>query len=103
MKDDPESVAWREKMRSGLHYDPKAETIKPLPKTDAESGLPMHPEEAPVEPTVKFLESIERSLGAVKYLESIDKSLGTIKHILVFFFWLTIIGIIVALIAAISR
>ena len=43
------------------------------------------------------------SLGAAKRLESIDKSLGTIKRILVFFFCLTIIGMIVGFIAAISR
>jgi|ERR1022692_2951715 hypothetical protein len=103
MKNDPESVAWREKMRTGLHYDPKTETVTPLPKSDAEAGHQVHSDEVPVEPTVKLLESIDRSLGAAKYLENIDKSLGTIKHVLVFFFWLTIIGMIVGLIAAISR
>ena len=111
MKNDPESVAWREKMRSGLHNDPKTGVARPnwdeildrSPKSDAEAGHPVHSDEVPVEPTVKLLESIDRSLGAAKYLENIDKSLGTIKHVLVFFFWLTIIGMIVGLIAAISR
>ena len=90
-------------MRAGLHYDPKTETHTPLPKTDAEAGHQAYSEEVPVEPGVKLLESIDRSLGAAKYLESIDKSLGTIKHVLVFFFWLTIIGMIVGFLAAISR
>ncbi len=103
MKNDPESVAWREKMRAGLHYDPKTETHTPLPRTDPEAGHPVNSEEFPVGPSVKLLESIGRSLGAAKYLESIDKSLGTIKHVLVFLFCLTIIGTIVGLIAAISR
>jgi hypothetical protein len=103
MKNDPASVAWREKMRTGLQYDPKTETITPLPKGDTDAGLAAHYEEVPVEPTVKLLESIDKSLGAAKHLESIDKSLGTIKHVLVFFFWLTIIGMIVGLITAISR
>jgi hypothetical protein len=72
-------------------------------KSDAEAGNQVHSDEPAVEPTVKLLESIDRSLGTAKYLESIDKSLGTLQHVLVFFFWLTIIGIIVGLIAAISR
>ena len=46
MKDDPESVAWREKMRTGLHYDPKTGAVRPnwdeildkSPKSDAEAG-----------------------------------------------------------------
>jgi len=46
---------------------------------------------------------MEDGQAAMKYLESIDKSLGTIKHVLVFFFWLTIIGMIVGFLAAISR
>jgi hypothetical protein len=100
MKDDPESVAWRERMKATMsHYDPKAETVTPVATTN-----PVRHEEVSVEPTVKYLMSIEKSQVTAKYsLENIDKSLGTIKHILVFFFWLTIIGMIVGLIAAISR
>jgi hypothetical protein len=91
-------------MRTGLHYDPKTETITPIPKSDAEAGHPAHSEEVPIEPAVKLLESIDKSNRALRnHLECIDESLGTIKHVLVFFFWLTIIGMIVGLIAAISR
>lgn len=82
-----------------LHYDPKSETATPVTPTK-----PVRHEEVPVDPPVKYLENIDKSQIAVKYsLENIDKSLGTIKHVLVFFFWLTIIGMIVGLIAAISR
>lgn len=103
MKNDPESVAWREMMKTGLHYDPKTENTTELPNSDLEAVRPVHFDEVAVEPTVTLLESIDRSLGATKYLEGIDKSLGTIKHVLIVFFWLTIVGMIVGLIAAISR
>jgi hypothetical protein len=100
MKNDPESVAWRERMRSGLHDDPKTEAITPLPNSDAEAGTP---KTLPWSNAKTFPWSIDESQAAAKYLESIDKSLRTIKHVVVFFFWLTIIGVIMGMIAAISR
>jgi len=76
MKNDPESVAWREKMKASLSYEPKTEAITPLVKSDVEATPQVDYAEVPPAATVKLLDSIDKSLGAEKHLESIDKSLA---------------------------
>ena len=61
VKNDPESVAWRERMKgTALHYDPETETVAASPPTS-----PVHREEVPIDPTVAA------TLNAAKSLESI--------------------------------
>ena len=97
MKNDPESVAWREKMKTGCITIQKTETITPVSRSDAQ---PVRYEEVPVDPAERLI-SVQRQTA--DHLASIDKSVATIKHVLVFFLVLTIIAILIGFIAALAR
>jgi hypothetical protein len=101
MRNDPESVAWREKMRTGSHYDPKTKTITQISGKHVElAEHPVRYEELPVDPAESLI-SVQRQ--ASDHLTSSDKSVATIKHGLVFFLVLTIIGIVIGCIAAVAH